>query len=245
MSARMLCNQRRGAGKTGRDILLHATLPDRLRLRSPDRWDDFPARARGGRRSGEYLLWNRMLPVLLTANRPLDVLVADRRLWLAFLGRRLPTGVDADDVLQDALLKAANSLTSLRDESHLKAWFFRILRNAVADAHARKSAVPVADEPLADLDGAPIDASPFTCGCDATLAERLDPAQRELIHRVYRDGLPVQTVAKELGITANLASVRLHRARATLRTAIEDLCGATTYAEARDCGCESEGCTAG
>ena len=187
-----------------------------------------------------------VLPVVLIREQASDgaeilsALSALRPAWLAFLSRRLPPHADAEDVLQEALLRVARSHSGPRDIANLRPWFFRILRNAVADAHARAPAPSVA------TDDVPSDEqSPWTCACDETLAGQLTDVDRELLRRVHLGDEPVAQVARDIGLTANAAYVRLHRARRELRGAIAELCGATTYAEARACACEAEGCAEG
>jgi DNA-directed RNA polymerase specialized sigma24 family protein len=57
----------------------------------------------------------------------------------------------------------------------------------------------------------------------------LKPTHAELIRRVELQGEPVAQAAAALGMTANHASVTLHRARAELRTKLLTFCG--------DCRC--------
>jgi RNA polymerase sigma-70 factor (ECF subfamily) len=57
----------------------------------------------------------------------------------------------------------------------------------------------------------------------------LKPTHAELLRRVELQGEPVAAAATALGMTANNASVTLHRARAELRTRLMDFCG--------DCKC--------
>jgi RNA polymerase sigma-70 factor (ECF subfamily) len=52
----------------------------------------------------------------------------------------------------------------------------------------------------------------------------------------------VTEVARELGLNANNAMVRLHRARNALRERLASHCGTTTARSCSDCGCEERGC---
>jgi hypothetical protein len=73
--------------------------------------------------------------------RELLVLLADQRpAFLAFARKRVRSGADAEDLLQQALLKAAERLDTVRDGERLEAWFFRVLRNTIADHHAEARA---------------------------------------------------------------------------------------------------------
>ena len=51
-----------------------------------------------------------------------------------FLARRVPPGVDADDLLQDVFLRVIRSLSSLRRTDRPEAWLYQIARNAVRDS---------------------------------------------------------------------------------------------------------------
>lgn len=67
----------------------------------------------------------------------LFVLLERRRSELqSFIARRVPSSVDPDDVLQEALLHAARGIASLRDEERLVPWFYRIVRRVIADSYA-------------------------------------------------------------------------------------------------------------
>ena len=57
------------------------------------------------------------------------------------------------------------------------------------------------------------------------------------VERVDLGGMPVPQAAAALGITANNAGVRLHRARAALRRQLERCCGACSDHHCRDCTC--------
>lgn len=169
--------------------------------------------------------------------------------WLRFLRKRVPMGVEADDLLQHALVRAART-RSLPDFRKQDAWFYQILRNVVTDAwHAKSRAgLPLDDEiklPLslhADLDGSREGDLAWTCECDDALISGLSQDQAALLRRVHIDGEAVGPVAKTLGMSTSNAYVSLHRARRQLRSDIEAMCGATDYASARSCACDEAGC---
>src|SRR5688572_2470827 len=52
----------------------------------------------------------------------------------AFLARRVPAGVEPDDLLQDVFLRVVRHLPTLRSTDRPEAWLFQIARNAVRDA---------------------------------------------------------------------------------------------------------------
>jgi RNA polymerase sigma-70 factor (ECF subfamily) len=67
------------------------------------------------------------------------------------------------------------------------------------------------------------------------------PQYREMLEAVDLKGEPVARVAERLGISANNAAVRLHRARVSLGRAVEDACGLCCRSSCFDCECDAEG----
>src|SRR5690606_29292229 len=52
----------------------------------------------------------------------------------AFLRKRVPAGVDAEDVAQEVFLRIARHRATLGDVDDLEAWIFRVARTALTDA---------------------------------------------------------------------------------------------------------------
>ena len=75
------------------------------------------------------------------------------------------------------------------------------------------------------------------CACITRLLPVLKPEYAEMIRRVDLDEQPVSGVARSLGITANNAMVRLHRARAGLKKQLERSCGTCATHGCLDCRC--------
>ena len=76
------------------------------------------------------------------------------------------------------------------------------------------------------------------CACLGSVVDTLKPAQAELLRRVDLNGEPVQDAAHALKMTANSASVTLHRARKELRVRLEAFCGACADGACLDCNCD-------
>lgn len=166
-------------------------------------------------------------------------LATRRRQFLSFLQSRLGDRAAAEDVLQAAYLKAAEKADNVRDDESSVAWFYRLLRNAVADVRrdvARKQRV-LAEGKLASSAEEEPELKQAVCHCVSALAETLKPSQARLLRRVDLDGASVSEVAGEECITPNNAAVRLHRARAALRDKLKLVCGACARHGCLDCGC--------
>ncbi len=163
----------------------------------------------------------------------------DRARYLRFVGARVASRADAEDVLQRALLRAVSRAATLEDEQRAEAWFFQIVRHAITDHHrARARERSRESEVDVDAEAAP-EASVATCRCGEQLMEALAPSHAEMLRRVDAEGEPVDDVARSLDITVGNAYVRLHRARRSLRAQVAIRCGAHTLREALSCGCDS------
>jgi RNA polymerase sigma-70 factor (ECF subfamily) len=166
----------------------------------------------------------------------IETLAAERERYLAFVRHRVRSGADAEDLLQKALVRAMERADQLNDPSRASAWFYRILRNTIADHHAEwarqnaKLHVLAADVEEAEPEDVAM------CACSLGLMGDMRQDYRDVIQRVDVDGESIDDVSKTLGITTNNATVRLHRARQALKTAVVDHCGTTSVAPC-DCDC--------
>lgn len=160
----------------------------------------------------------------------LDVLLRSRDRFLRFLESRMASRAEAEDLLQTAFLKAMTGGHADPDAERVVAWFYQLIRHLLVDHYRHRAAQDramerVATEMQAGV-GRGVELLGAVCTCVNEVLEVLKPADAELIRRVEIEGKPVRDVASALGITANNASVRLHRARHALREALQATCGA-------------------
>lgn len=158
-----------------------------------------------------------------------------RAALLSYARRRV--GPAAEDVVQEASVRALEKSAQLADPAAARAWLFTIVRRLLTERAARPAPLPLDVEPPA-----PEAPEPDACGCVLKQIDALGPARAALLTRVVVDGVPVEQVARELGITSNNAWVRLHRARAALRRRLQDHCGTDSLRACLDCGCLERGC---
>lgn len=134
--------------------------------------------------------------------------------------RRLRSRIDAEDAIQETMLKGMRSLHYVEDPSRVRGYLCRIAERVCLDMlRAGAQAMPEQFEQPADERDEP----------EAVALER---ERSELVHRTLqalserqatalwmRDamGEPVPAVAKELGVTEGSARVLLTRARAKMR----------------------------
>lgn len=143
---------------------------------------------------------------------------------------------DAQDMLQDTFLKIFQSIKDLKNPEAFKSWLYRIAAREcmMKRRHSRflKQEIPL-DEVIPDPErlrnAAPWARMPDQALLDGELQEVLQRAILDLppIYRpvlVMRDmqGLTTQEVADALDISADVVKMRLHRARAKVRNALDD-----------------------
>lgn len=180
-----------------------------------------------------------------TATGPevVKVLVENHRRFQAFLQPRVRSVEDAEEILQAAFMKAAEKVDSIRDEERVVAWFYRLLRNAIIDYYRRKSREQTAFEKLRQLaideSVSDPDLEGVICQCIYDLIPTLKPEYAELLQQVDMQGVSISNAANALGISANNAHVRLHRARTALHERLVQTCRACTTHGCLDCTCES------
>lgn len=168
-------------------------------------------------------------------------LLGARSTFLAFLERRLGDRATAEDILQDAYARSLTQSASLRQDESARAWFYRILRNAVIDRRRRDASHGRALDALAAELDEPHEAQPplasASCQCVRSLAATLKPEYAAALQQVTVEGQSVKDFAAAQGITANNAAVRVFRARESLRASVRESCGACADDGCVDCTC--------
>jgi RNA polymerase sigma factor (sigma-70 family) len=168
-------------------------------------------------------------------------LVASHGRFLAFLERRVASREVAEDILQEAFVRALARGDELRSEESAQAWFYRLLRNALIDHYRRSGAkaralTAVASE--SEGEASPADALLSTvCECVNDLIETLKPEYAEALRTVDLAQSDLTTYARATGITNNNASVRLHRAREALHKQLILSCGTCATHGCLNCHC--------
>ena len=179
------------------------------------------------------------------ADSVIQRLTENRSLFEAFLRRRVEDDFMVQDLLQQSLVKAIQQQHSLNNEESVVPWFYRILRNIVIDYYrsqasekARRGDFLEQTQVLADDHVPSLDEVKATvCRCLDDAISVLRPGYSDLIRRIDLAGEAVSAVAKDLQITPNNATVRLHRARQALRQTLENSCGVCSTHGCLNCTC--------
>jgi RNA polymerase sigma-70 factor (ECF subfamily) len=169
--------------------------------------------------------WARSDGGILEADRPTPkerlALLARPELDRAYrlAGVILGNASDAEDAVGDAIERAHRSIDQLRDPGQFQVWFDRIVVNACRDRLRRRRL------PIEGAGERPLDRDPFMSvieGDAALRALRPLPADERvvIVLRFWAD-LPVEEIARRLGVPAGTVKSRLHRALARMREELD------------------------
>ncbi len=147
-----------------------------------------------------------------------------------FLARRVPPGVEAEDLVQEVFLRVVRGLATLRSTERPEAWLFQIARNALRDSlrtRLRRSGRtdPLEDDLAAEPDPASDRAAEAELApCLTAMVERLREPYRTAITVTSLQGVPQADAARRLGISVSGMKSRVQRGRAQLREMLVTCC---------------------
>lgn len=144
----------------------------------------------------------------------------------AFLRARVANPQDAEDLLQEVLLKVHGGLADLPPETPLKPWLYRVARNTVIDFY-RRSARGRKEAALHTEDlwyGAAEEAPHDLDLCIEPMLKGLPPEQAALLHAVDLEGEPQKDYAARNGLAYSTLKSQVQTARKALRHQFDSCC---------------------
>gem|GEM_PF-328016 len=142
------------------------------------------------------------------------------RMCMRFAFRYAKSQMEAEDIAQDALLRAWSKRDTLRDVTARASWLATIVRNEALREFARKRPLP-SDllEVIHGRDDDRVLAMVERADLHAALG-RLNERDRQLVRLRYDEDMTQEAIARRLGIPLGTVKVRLHRVRAKLRRSL-------------------------
>ena len=126
--------------------------------------------------------------------------------------RRLAGDQQAEDVLQDALLRALRAYPRLRHAEHLRAWLYRVTTTAAIDLHrSRRREVVVGEAPVVATHDT------YEDGAFEALIAPLPETARSALRLRFVDDLDYEGIGERLGCSTVAARQRVSTAVRTLR----------------------------
>jgi RNA polymerase sigma-70 factor (ECF subfamily) len=138
---------------------------------------------------------------------------------------------DAEDLAQDAFLKAFRGLSSFEPGRPLASWLFKIAHNTALDfLRSRGEELTALDDPDMGVDpaqpGPGLEAvlvAEETRGRAERLIASLPPLYREVMLLRHTEDLDYRAIGEILGLPEGTVKIRLFRARDLLRAKLESL----------------------
>lgn len=133
---------------------------------------------------------------------------------------------DADDVVQEALLRAMTYVRDGRQVENWRGYLNRVVRNVIADGYAKRARQGIhvdVDDLHGELSVAPNQYHSFRVHeLEGAMAE-LPTQQADVLRLVAIDGLSYRDAADRLGVPVGTVMSRLHRGREALRIRLDDM----------------------
>jgi RNA polymerase sigma factor (sigma-70 family) len=167
-----------------------------------------------------------------------NVFESERRRLLAFIRRRIPDEIDAEDLLQEVFYELLEAYRLMKPVAHAGAWMMQVARNRITDLFRsanKELAVDESDRILEDLLPSP-DAGPdaiyargvLLAEIEAALDE-LPPSQREVFLAHEIDGRSFAEISRETGVAINTLLSRKHYAVKRLQRRLRDVYDQLAY----------------
>ena len=132
--------------------------------------------------------------------------------------RELGSGADAEDAVQEALIRAWRALPRFRAESRFSTWIYRIQLNAIHDQRAKRSrggGAPLEDVPEPADPRDALHASELSTALQEAL-NALDETYRSAVLMSDVSGMSYAEIAEVLGVAEGTVKSRIFRGRAEL-----------------------------
>jgi RNA polymerase sigma-70 factor, ECF subfamily len=187
---------------------------------------------------------------MLLSSAPIQWADLRKRLCL-FICSRTPNGDDAEDILQEVLLRVHTHLDTVQDMHKVESWIYQIARNSIIDYYRSSR---ISEELPEDLAVAQEEV-------EESAAESLAPALHELVDslpEIYRQALKLTDyqgvsqadLARKLGVSQSTIKSRVQRARQMVKDNLMTCChfefdrrGKVLDFYENCCACAAEKCT--
>ncbi len=140
-------------------------------------------------------------------------------------------GENAEDLLQETLLRASQSYSSLKDPASAKAWMFRIATNVAMD-HFRSRKLDLRSdddetERIPDSSNQGVEESLIIeemNDCIGRVIGTLPYSYRAVMMLFHFQGLSIDEVASACDLSPSAVKVRLHRGKQLLKKSLNNAC---------------------
>lgn len=127
---------------------------------------------------------------------------------------------DAEDVVNESVIKALKALESLKKPEYMGTWFYRIVVNTAMTYLKKRSRVVYLDPK--DMEELRDHGEPFSDLNFEEMIRRLDTKYKSIIVLRYFEGMALSDIAYVLNENLNTVKTRLYKALQLLRNEMEE-----------------------
>lgn len=159
---------------------------------------------------------------------------SERRRLLAFIRRRIPDEIDAEDLLQDVFYELVEAYRMMTPIAHAGSWMMQVAKNRITDLFRRGKREIVEDggkrilEDLLPSPDALYARSVLLAEIEAALGE-LPASQREVFLAHEIEGRSFAEISAETGVSVNTLLSRKHYAVKRLRNRLQRIYAESGY----------------
>ncbi len=144
-------------------------------------------------------------------------IIPDLRAFARFLAGN---PAEADDLVQDTVVRALNAYDHFDINTNIKAWTFTILRNIRINSYRKRRFEELDEATMAMMSAHASQEDSLELKEVLRALKTLPPAQREVITLVRAGGLSYEEAAEIMGCKLGTIKSRVNRADAALRAAL-------------------------
>jgi RNA polymerase sigma-70 factor (ECF subfamily) len=165
---------------------------------------------------------------------------------LGFIKSRVDDEAAAEDILQDVFVRVQTGIDTLRRDTSMGSWLYRVCRNAIIDYYRAYKPTEELHESLAASEQESIEkARQDIESCLEPMIRTLPDKYRQALILSEIEALPQRAVAESQSVTLSGAKSRIQRGRALLKKMLLECCyfehdhrGNLVDFQAKDASCD-------
>lgn len=127
---------------------------------------------------------------------------------------------DAEDIVNESVIKALKSINSLKNPEYIKSWFYKIISNTAINFINKKNKTISYEENLLENEISEDNYEQFTFN---DIVNKLDIKYRAVIVMRFLEDMSIKEISKILDLNENSVKSRLYRGLKILKNDMEDL----------------------
>jgi len=145
----------------------------------------------------------------------------------AFLHSKVNNEADVEDLLQEILIKTHQNLSTIKDQTSVKAWLFQLAHRTIVDFYRKRARVQRDQEIDAEelwYQQEPETLEQEMAKCIAPFIQALPSENAAMLSAVELEGQSQKELAEKQGVSYSTFKSRVQKSRMELRKLFENCC---------------------